>query len=186
MENPQGSLWTNAKILMPSNSDAWAAKLEVDEKLRRLAATFGAAGIKPKNLRYNKSQYLKNRDEILKRKRAAYKANPKKYIDSAIENRKKFPNRRRAAEWKKHFGVSAEQVIKRLAEQGGGCAICGVVGPFGTGKDKLVVDHGHDDWVFRGVLCNGCNAGLGMFRDSVSRLQKAIVYLRKMNEKRTQ
>jgi hypothetical protein len=59
--------------------------------------------------------------------------------------------------------------------QGGLCAIC---------KGELVwdskgthVDHCHKGTGVRGLLCNTCNMGLGMFRDDVSLLANALKYL---------
>jgi hypothetical protein len=56
------------------------------------------------------------------------------------------------------------------------CGICGVY--FITGV-KPVVDHSHVTKRFRDFLCTNCNIGLGQFKDSPERLQKAIEYLAK-------
>ena len=160
----------------------WAQRLEVSDELKRLAKTFGAAASrsKPSNTYSSHHEnYRKNREKILEKRRARYWADPTAYIRAQEAYRRRYPNRRRAAEWKKLFGVTAEEVILQLDKQGGGCAICGVVGPFGTRRDHLVVDHDHATMKFRGVLCTGCNAGLGQFRDDILRLEKAISYLRR-------
>lgn len=49
----------------------------------------------------------------------------------------------------------------------------------GTGGNASiwVVDHNHETDSFRGFLCHNCNRGIGVFQDSVARLQRAIVYL---------
>lgn len=54
------------------------------------------------------------------------------------------------------------------------CAICGGVQ---NGKGRLHVDHCHEQGLFRGFLCSGCNCGLGLFKDDVGVLQQAIDYL---------
>lgn len=71
----------------------------------------------------------------------------------------------------KRYGINEEQYETIKASQGGGCALCGEV------DDKLVVDHCHERGQIRGLLCHGCNIGLGMFRDNPSTLRKAIGYL---------
>lgn len=54
---------------------------------------------------------------------------------------------------------------------GGKCAICGESG--GT----LSWDHCHDNGELRGLLCNLCNAGIGMMRDRPELLRAAAEYL---------
>jgi len=49
------------------------------------------------------------------------------------------------------------------------CDICGRTA-------KVVVDHCHESGKNRGVLCGGCNAGLGQFRDSPEILRRAAEY----------
>jgi hypothetical protein len=60
-----------------------------------------------------------------------------------------------------------------LSTQNGLCKICGA--------DLLVeeacLDHCHKTGLIRGYLCNGCNSGLGQFKESVETLNSAISYL---------
>lgn len=61
-----------------------------------------------------------------------------------------------------------------LVKQGGVCAICGAAPSNGK---RLHLDHCHDSEQVRGLLCHGCNCGLGHFRDDVTRMARAIQYL---------
>ena len=47
----------------------------------------------------------------------------------------------------------------------------------GGNASVWVVDHNHETDSFRGFLCHNCNRGIGVFQDSVDRLNRAIKYL---------
>ncbi len=47
---------------------------------------------------------------------------------------------------------------------------------------KLAVDHCHMSGKFRGLICEQCNLGLGIFKDDTKRLQNAIEYLQRNEE----
>ena len=71
------------------------------------------------------------------------------------------------------IGMTIEIYEAMLAEQGGRCLIC---------KDQpdpmaLAVDHCHETGRVRGLLCRGCNVGLGHFTDDPERLRAAADYL---------
>ncbi len=72
---------------------------------------------------------------------------------------------------KKKYGISHEQLEEMLAEQDYKCPICGIL------LDTFCVDHDHASGKVRGLLCNNCNKGLGMFKDNSLYLSKAIIYL---------
>lgn len=59
-----------------------------------------------------------------------------------------------------------------LARQDGKCAICKEVL-----NSRNNLDHCHITGAFRGVLCGLCNSGLGMFKDNIDYLKRAINYL---------
>jgi len=40
------------------------------------------------------------------------------------------------------------------------------------------MDHNHTTGEFRGVLCNGCNRALGLFKDNEEVVKTALEYLR--------
>lgn len=61
--------------------------------------------------------------------------------------------------------------------QGGKCKICRLPEIQDDPKTKLCVDHNHDTEQLRGLLCYGCNAAIGLLRESPENLRRAIVYL---------
>ncbi len=93
--------------------------------------------------------------------------------------RERHPERVRAAQLKRDFGISLEEYTTLHVAQKGVCAICQQ--PETTtrnGKPKmLAVDHDHGTGDVRGLLCHACNTGIGSFQDDPRRLQAAITYL---------
>lgn len=72
----------------------------------------------------------------------------------------------------KRYGITDEQFNTLIREQGGACVICRQ--PF---ERTPHLDHDHATDRIRGVLCHGCNTGLGLFGESVLRLLDAAQYL---------
>ncbi|MGW4240909.1 endonuclease VII domain-containing protein [Nocardia sp. NPDC004722] len=70
------------------------------------------------------------------------------------------------------YGITRDRYTELLAEQGGACAICTAVDvPF-------VVDHQHGGaGQVRGILCHGCNTGIGLLKDNPTTLHRAAEYL---------
>jgi hypothetical protein len=70
------------------------------------------------------------------------------------------------------YGMEMKDLEALLASQGYCCPIC---------KEKIKnsyhIDHNHDTGEVRGLLCGCCNRGLGIFKDSPSRIQNAFQYL---------
>lgn len=75
----------------------------------------------------------------------------------------------------KKFNLTPEQYAEMLAYQNGLCAICN--NP--PEKQRLAVDHDHETGQIRGLLCRGCNLGIGYLKDNILTLESAILYLNK-------
>lgn len=90
----------------------------------------------------------------------------------------------------KHFnyGIPVQEYLSLLEAQRGVCAICGnPETKIHKGLPVLLsVDHNHETGKVRGLLCFGCNRGLGSFRDDRDLLRKAVDYLFSTDEDRTQ
>ncbi len=81
-----------------------------------------------------------------------------------------------------NYNITRKDWNKMYEYQNGTCAICGGEG-FTMKKGKyfdttLVVDHDHNSGSIRGLLCHNCNRALGLLKDDISVLEKAIIYLK--------
>lgn len=70
------------------------------------------------------------------------------------------------------YGLTLEELLAVVANKD--CDICGSLNHGGRGWH---VDHDHLTGEPRGVLCHGCNVGLGSFGDDVETLRLALAYL---------
>lgn len=76
------------------------------------------------------------------------------------------------------YGLTGQDFDEMSDSQGGRCAICGEVPePTGDRETGFVIDHCHSEDRVRGLLCNTCNSGLGMFNDDLDILASAASYL---------
>lgn len=87
------------------------------------------------------------------------------------------PIKRKNDSLKREYGITLDDYKKIYSEQGGCCAICGKHSE--DCKQSLNVDHDHITKKVRGLLCNQCNQALGLLKDNISNLLKAINYLEK-------
>lgn len=80
---------------------------------------------------------------------------------------------------KRKYKLTLEEWKSLMTNQNNLCAICHQVGfkldP--ASKNLLVVDHCHSTGKVRGLLCHNCNRALGLFADSIERLERASKYL---------
>lgn len=89
----------------------------------------------------------------------------------SYRSRARSPEYWRRANLKYMYGLTPDDFDRLVEEQGGGCAICG------SSVSRLQVDHCHESGVVRGLLCGGCNSGLGHMRDDPVRLRAAAEYV---------
>lgn len=85
----------------------------------------------------------------------------------------------RWAEKATRYGLTKEVALELVATQKGLCAICGNLP---EGVRGLHVDHCHNTGVVRGLLCHGCNTGIGNLKDDPELLERAVKYLRSIHE----
>lgn len=78
------------------------------------------------------------------------------------------------------YGISAADYDRMLADQGGGCALCGVTPDeltSGRYRTFLHVDHCHETGRVRGLLCPDHNLLLGKWQHDPALLRRAAEYL---------
>lgn len=146
----------------------------------------------------NHKNYEKNREKVLARQAEQRAADPEHFSEISRTSRAKNRERHNAYNRQRYqtkrveilaknrwqhmarkFGITAESFATLLEGQGGGCAICGAE------EAAWHVDHDHTccpstrtcGKCVRGILCRGCNIGLGNFRDDLELLKRAISYL---------
>jgi hypothetical protein len=88
--------------------------------------------------------------------------------------------RERDAHLRRKYGIGAADYDRLLAEQGGGCALCGRKPEeltAGRYRKHLHVDHCHDTGRVRGLLCPEHNLLLGRFGDSPEMFRRVLAYL---------
>jgi len=68
---------------------------------------------------------------------------------------------------------SKESYEKMLKKQKGNCAICKLL------MKRVCIDHCHKKMKVRGLLCNSCNLAIGLLKDDISIMKRAIKYIRK-------
>ncbi len=89
----------------------------------------------------------------------------------------------------RRYNISLETLERMFAEQDGRCKLCSrplrLNTPGGKKADTACVDHdrrccdrnGSCGACVRGLLCSPCNMALGLLKDNVGTLQKAVAYL---------
>jgi hypothetical protein len=82
---------------------------------------------------------------------------------------------RRDIHLKSLYGITQADYDRLLALQHGRCAICGADKPGTRGTWR--VDHDHETGQVRGLLCDGCNLGIGYLRDDPDILMAAARYV---------
>ena len=96
----------------------------------------------------------------------------KSWLERNKENR---PQICRNNKLRNFFGISPEDFQKLLEAQEYRCAICKE--RLGDNPRDRHLDHDHSSGWIRGILCPGCNHGIGQFKEDIVRMQEAIEYL---------
>ena len=123
--------------------------------------------------------------EYYQRTKEAHKERNRKWREKNRERRKTYQkeyhernkNKARQYGWeyqlRTQYSITKEDYETILSSQIGCCAICK-----GKCTRRFAVDHDHNTGKIRGLLCNKCNRGLGLFLDNPNYLEAAAKYIK--------
>ena len=119
----------------------------------------------------SKRKWNKDHPEWIKNYRATHQKERDEYLE---KNKDKIKARHQEYWYQKKYGITLQDKINLLQEQGNVCAICKIP-IFNVHGAHL--DHDHKTGKVRGILCKQCNNALGGFQDNIEILESAIKYL---------
>lgn len=120
-----------------------------------------------KDYRWN---HREETNERCKKYRQEHREKAREY---AQEYARKYPERIRKQWLKYKYGLTPKQHLQMYADQNGCCAICKRTVPY----DRIFIDHNHKTGKVRGLLCQKCNAALGMINEKIRILKSMIRYI---------
>lgn len=120
-------------------------------------------------------------DRRREQSRAHYRKNP----DKDRKWKKGNPDKALNAQYRHRFGIDLSDYLVLLESQGGRCWICKRTPDENTLQRRLAVDHNRSccpgkrscGKCVRGLLCQRCNQGLGLFDDNQHLFLRAAQYL---------
>ena len=135
--------------------------------------------------RRSREYYKKNKERLLQRKkeyngteqaRKVRREYRKKNHGKILRQVKGYYKTERGRDLilKRKYGVALKQHQQMYVSQNGCCALCGK----SVAYDKVHTDHDHVTDKVRGLLCRGCNIGLGHLGDTYEDIMQAARYLR--------
>ena len=109
---------------------------------------------------------------------------PRAPTKRANGNYRYYSTCRECNNYNSRYGLTKPLVTTLSEAQDNKCAICDTQLDWSKSAkaNSAVVDHCHRQGFIRGILCNHCNRALGLFKDSISSLEKAIIYLGDSND----
>ena len=116
-----------------------------------------------KDLRVNGKRYYKENRGSIRLKQAVYRLS---HLGEEQERHRRGNIRK--------YGISEQEYLKMFEQQKGLCYICKNPSP----RIRLHIDHDHESKKIRKLLCENCNRGLGMFKESPRFLRAAIKYIK--------
>ena len=92
------------------------------------------------------------------------------------EQYKNNPNFHRDRNFKDRYGISLQERDQLAVDQDHRCKIC-LTHESNVSRSVLFVDHCHTSGEVRGLLCDGCNKGIGHLKDNPTAIKAALAYI---------
>ena len=116
-----------------------------------------------------RKEYRKNRIYFESRCKVCALKKSKEYHE---DNRDQITKRQLVAHRRREYGLTEEEYNSMVLKQNNICAICNKYS-----EKTLFIDHNHETGKVRGLLCSNCNTGIGLFKEDIVSLSRAIDYL---------
>lgn len=146
-------------------------------KNKKRVAGYSRAWVKKNRKRHNSKSlrwYNKNKKKALARHRVWRNKNRKRINFRKRTWRKRHSRQVKANRLKHEYGLTMREFSLLRKAQENCCAVCRK-----TFRKTPCIDHDHETGRVRGLLCNTCNTGIGMLKDSVIVVESAARYLRR-------
>jgi hypothetical protein len=122
-----------------------------------------------------KRRYAKDPEKMKLQGKMWHKNNPERSKEQRKRWRDRNKDKRADQQLRIKYGITLEDKISRIAEQGGVCATCGDPIDETTG----CMDHRHQPFKLREVLCGHCNKIVGFADEDPGILTDIAAYLLK-------
>ena len=125
---------------------------------------------------YGKEWYQRNKAATKARSDKRYQGNKEAINKRSSEYYKNNKDKFTGTRWAEQgINLTVEQYEYMVMCAGGCCEICG--DHLSESPTALAVDHDHETGEVRGLLCRGCNLGIGNLRDDADQCIEAAGYL---------
>jgi len=145
------------KCTLSRNSSEYIKQYSKTERAQKRIKEYGLMRTKSGDAAAAQRKYYKSNREKVKE---YYHNNKEKWLESALKSK---------------YNISLDDYYRLLERQDYACAICN--SPIEAGNKSAHIDHCHSSGKVRGVLCHGCNTGIGLLKEDISIMKKAIDYL---------
>ena len=126
--------------------------------------------------------YYNNKEKFKVRNKINYDKNTESrlewYEDYKANNKEKLSERYKRYHYLRKYKISREEIRKIAEFFGMKCGIClSEFRELGKGKPWMTVDHNHETGEIRGIICNRCNVGIGLFLENPIFMRNAALYI---------